>query len=47
MRDLTVEYISGKYSEGLKYNDIDNENIDGTSLKINTLYVPDYQREFT
>lgn len=47
MRDLTVEYISGKYSDGLKYNEIDNENIDGTSLKRNTLYVPDYQREFT
>ncbi|EFD4923099.1 MULTISPECIES: DUF262 domain-containing protein [Enterobacterales] len=47
MRDLTVEYISGKYSDGLKYNEIDNENIDGSSLKRNTLYVPDYQREFT
>ncbi|HFO8483925.1 TPA: DUF262 domain-containing protein, partial [Escherichia coli] len=47
MRYLTVEYISGKYSDGLKYNEIDNENIDGSSLKRNTLYVPDYQREFT
>jgi uncharacterized protein with ParB-like and HNH nuclease domain len=47
MRDLTVEYISIKYSEGIKYN-IDEENIkDSTESLWNILFVPEYQREFT
>ncbi|WP_429059817.1 DUF262 domain-containing protein [Aeromonas veronii] len=47
MRDLTVEYISEKYSHGINYLNDDDTNKSSIEIKRNILYVPEYQREFT
>ncbi|MCX6075246.1 MAG: DUF262 domain-containing protein [Campylobacterales bacterium] len=47
MRDLTVEYISDKYTDGIEYSDTDEEERKNTNIKRNILFVPEYQREFT
>ncbi|MEZ9186640.1 DUF262 domain-containing protein [Vibrio splendidus] len=47
MRDLTVEYIADKYSDGVEYSSVDEEKRDSIETKRNILYVPEYQREFT
>jgi hypothetical protein len=47
MRDLTVEYISGKYTDGIQYSNTDEEERKGINIKRNILFVPEYQREFT
>lgn len=47
MRDLTVEYISGKYTDGIEYSDRDDEERSTLEIKRNILFVPEYQREFT
>ena len=47
MRDLTVEYISNKYSDGVEYSDLDEDERKNLDIKRNILYVPEYQREFT
>ncbi|WP_164518176.1 DUF262 domain-containing protein [Pseudoalteromonas rubra] len=47
MRDLTVEYISDKYSDGIAYSNADEAERRNLEVKRNILYVPEYQREFT
>ncbi|HBO5139784.1 TPA: DUF262 domain-containing protein [Pseudomonas aeruginosa] len=47
MRDLTVEYISDKYSDGIEYSETDEEERSDLTLKRNVLFIPEYQREFT
>lgn len=47
MRDMTVEYISNKYSDGIIYSDTDEEDRNKVDIKRNILFVPEYQREFT
>ncbi|WP_081950402.1 DUF262 domain-containing protein [Chromobacterium haemolyticum] len=47
IRDLTVEYISDKYSNGIEYADTDEEDREHLDLKRNVLFIPEYQREFT
>ena len=47
MRDLTVEYISDKYNDGIKYSSVDESERKYIEIKRNILYVPEYQREFT
>jgi len=47
MRDLTVEYISDKYSDGIEYSETDEEERPNLTLKRNVLFIPEYQREFT
>ncbi len=44
IRELTIEIIVNKYLKGLDY-DVDSENKDGDFY--NTIYVPEYQRDFT
>lgn len=41
-RDITLELINNKYSDGLKY--INDEYLDN---KRNVLFIPEYQRDFT
>ncbi|EJL7831355.1 DUF262 domain-containing protein [Vibrio vulnificus] len=47
MRDLTVEYISDKYADGIAYSCVDENERKNIDFKRNILYVPEYQREFT
>ena len=47
MRDLTVEYISDKYKDGINYSGVDESERKYIEIKRNILYVPEYQREFT
>ena len=47
MRDLTVEYISNKYNDGIRYSNADEEERKDINIKRNILFVPEYQREFT
>lgn len=47
MRDLTVEYIAHKYSDGIEYSSVDEDKRDSIETKRNFIYVPEYQREFT
>lgn len=47
MRDLTVEYISDKYKDGIEYSNADEDERDAIETKRNVLFIPDYQRDFT
>jgi len=45
IRELTIEIIVTKYNKGLDYNEDDESDRD--SEFYNTIYVPEYQRDFT
>lgn len=45
IRELTIEIIVNKYNKGLDYDD-DSESKDDSEF-YNTIYVPEYQRDFT
>lgn len=47
MRDLTVEYISDKYKDGIEYSNTDEDERNAIEVKRNVLFIPDYQRDFT
>jgi len=47
MRDLTVEYISNKYEDGLNYYDMDDDERIHSDIRRNIIFVPEYQRDFT
>lgn len=47
MRDLTVEYISNKYKDGVDYSNTDEDERKILDIQRNVLFVPDYQRDFT
>ncbi|CRM05830.1 hypothetical protein [Pseudomonas sp. 24 E 1] len=47
MRDLTVEYISDKYRDGIEYSNADDDERNLIQTKRNVLFIPDYQRDFT
>lgn len=47
MRDLTVEYISDKYKDGIEYSNVDEDERNAIETKRNVLFIPDYQRDFT
>ena len=47
MRDLTVEYITDKYSDGIEYSNSDDEERKNLKTKRNILFIPEYQRDFT
>lgn len=47
MRDLTVEYISDKYRDGIEYSSVDEDERGVVDIKRNVLFIPDYQRDFT